>query len=593
MTVLKGIRWVKQKLGKSWRKLTDIRLQNLTAQSNAKQQQLEQEQNNVSSHIDGNRSVQHISTTVTNNDNGGGRNKQKNSPRRSATASSTKSDTGEQSLAQHSKAKKKPNKNHTAVGRKPDNDGKNILIHRLGLVKTATVLGAVTAIVWGGHAYVKANLVDVVEVALDGEDIGIVQDKTVVEQFVAIKTAELQNTGADVHVDVEMPELSFKEEKAFVPQISEQEVFSRLSSSMTATPMGVQLLVDGKPMGILKDQATADHMLEAIKADITVNKKEPGKVQVLSASPSEPATQVEIQQVDFVQKVELKEIPIQPQDVIKPDELRKKLETGDVQPTKYTVQEGDCVSCIAKKLNVPKQAIYENNPWIADDMIKAGEELDLTVSQPALAVRSVEKVTETHELHFDTEYQQDPNTRVGTDQTIRQGQNGVKKVTIQVTKVNGMMVEETVQNEEIVQQPVSAIIRKGAKVVKGEGSGKFAWPVISSSISSTYGTRWGRMHKGIDLVSSNKNILAADNGKVIYAGNKQDGYGNCVIIDHLNGYKTLYGHLSKIDVVAGEIVEKGEKIGDMGSTGDSTGVHLHFEIQKNNTPENPSKYLNR
>lgn len=158
--------------------------------------------------------------------------------------------------------------------------------------------------------------------------------------------------------------------------------------------------------------------------------------------------------------------------------------------------------------------------------------------------------------------------------------------------MNGLVIEEAVQGEEVVVQPVKALVRKGTKVITGQGTGKFAWPVQSYSITSTFGYRWGALHKGLDLTSPNKTILASDNGKVVYAS-YDNGYGNHVILDHMNGYKTLYGHMSQMYVKVGQIVEKGEKIGFMGSTGNSTGVHLHFEVQKNDTAENPSKYLNR
>jgi murein DD-endopeptidase MepM/ murein hydrolase activator NlpD len=468
-----------------------------------------------------------------------------------------------------------------------------VLLHKWNIAKTVSALTVVTAVVWSGHAYIEMNMKPIVHVSINGQEVGTVEDKAVVEQFVANKSKELTEGNKDLHVVVKTPKVTFTTEKVFMAETSEQEVLSKLGRTIFAQPVGTELLVDGKPMGILKDQATASQMLEEIKSTAIDKKKESGKVTILSASPAEPQGESELQKVDFVQKVELKDIPIQPQDVVNPEELRKSLETGDVQPTKYTVEKGDCVSCIAKKFNIPKQMIYENNPWIVDDMIKVGQQLDLTVLQPTLAVRTVEKVTEQQEIQYETEYEKDDSMRVGTDQTIKAGQNGMKKVIIMVTKINGMMIEETVQSEEIVQEPVKAVVRKGTKVIKGEGTGKFAWPVVSSSISSTFGYRWGTLHKGIDLTSSNKNIMASDNGKVIFAGNKGDGYGNCIIIDHLNGYKTLYGHLSRIDVKAGKIVEKGEKIGYMGSTGDSTGVHLHFEVQRSNTPENPLKYLNR
>jgi murein DD-endopeptidase MepM/ murein hydrolase activator NlpD len=472
---------------------------------------------------------------------------------------------------------------------------RSILLHKWTLAKTVSVFSMVAAVVWSGNVYIAENMKQIVHVSVNGQEIGIVSDKTLVEQFESARAKELATNSKDLHMIVKTPEVTYSVERAFMPKPNDPAVLDRLSAHITAYPVGVEMLVDGKPVGVVKDQAAANQVLEHIKTDVLEKKKDPSKVKVLSAAAPamvEPVGETELQKVEFVQKVELKEIPIQPQDVVKPDDLQKKLETGNVQPVQYTVEKGDCVSCIAKKLNIPKQVIYQNNPSIVDDMIKAGQKIDLTVLQPTLAVRTVEKVTEKQEIQFDTEYQKDNSVLLGNDQTIQPGKNGLKKVIIQLTKVNGLMVEETVQSEEIVQQPVKAVVRKGTKVVTGEGTGKFAWPVLSSSISSTFGYRWGALHKGVDLTSPNKTIMASDNGKVVTAGYKGD-YGNYIVVDHLNGYKTLYGHLSEIYVTTGKIVEKGEKIGHMGSTGDSTGVHLHFEVQRNDTAENPLKYLNR
>jgi murein DD-endopeptidase MepM/ murein hydrolase activator NlpD len=130
---------------------------------------------------------------------------------------------------------------------------------------------------------------------------------------------------------------------------------------------------------------------------------------------------------------------------------------------------------------------------------------------------------------------------------------------------------------------------KGTKVILGEGTGHFAWPVAGARETSGFGMRWGRMHKGIDIVG-NKNIMAADNGVVTFAGTK-NGMGNCIIINHNNGYETVYGHLSRINAKKGQTVEKGDIIGIMGNTGHSFGTHLHFEVHKNGTVQNPNKYL--
>jgi murein DD-endopeptidase MepM/ murein hydrolase activator NlpD len=181
--------------------------------------------------------------------------------------------------------------------------------------------------------------------------------------------------------------------------------------------------------------------------------------------------------------------------------------------------------------------------------------------------------------------------REGVTQTISPGKDGLKKVTLKITKINGVMVSEELVDETVITEPVTAKVRKGTKVIQGEGTGKFAWPVISPSVSSTFGMRWGKLHKGIDI-TGNRNIVAADNGRVISTGYRND-YGNYITIDHLNGYETMYAHLSKISVNVGQIVEKGERIGIMGATGDAFGVHLHFEIHKDGGLQNPLKYLNR
>ena len=89
---------------------------------------------------------------------------------------------------------------------------------------------------------------------------------------------------------------------------------------------------------------------------------------------------------------------------------------------------------------------------------------------------------------------------------------------------------------------------------------------------------------------TNRTIRAADYGTVVTA-EYQSGFGNKVVIDHNNGYRTIYAHLSSIDVQVGQTVKKGDGLGIMGTTGNSTGIHLHFEIYKNGALKNPMDYL--
>jgi murein DD-endopeptidase MepM/ murein hydrolase activator NlpD len=116
------------------------------------------------------------------------------------------------------------------------------------------------------------------------------------------------------------------------------------------------------------------------------------------------------------------------------------------------------------------------------------------------------------------------------------------------------------------------------------------WPV-NAPITSPFGWRWGRMHEGIDLGASyGTPISAAAAGVVIYAG-WEGGYGNLVVIDHGGGLATAYGHQSQIAVSTGQSVAQGQIIGYVGSTGHSTGPHLHFEVRVNGQAVDPLGYL--
>ncbi|WP_127582186.1 peptidoglycan DD-metalloendopeptidase family protein [Paenibacillus koleovorans] len=468
--------------------------------------------------------------------------------------------------------------------------------YRLRLLKGVGALGLLASVSIGGNQYVKLHTYEVYHVYVGDQQAGTVSDPKVVEDFILTKHQQLEEQNPNVHMVMNSEAINYKAEKAFNIQSNDEAALVGVDRLLVTKAVGVELVVSGQSMGIVKDKEAADAILDQIKSKFapaaTAAAKAQGAVSVLSAKAEPQIGAPIVEKVEFVEPVEIVAKDIQPAQLIDPQEIVRKLETGDVAPSKYTVVAGDCVGCIAKKLNIPRQLIYEKNPWIQDDKIKIGQVLDVTVLKPALTVRTVEKVVENQEIQFDTVYEKDENMRAGQTQAISPGQNGLKKVTFQLIKENGYLAEEQVLGEEVLVQPVSAVAKKGTKVILGEGTGKFIWPVLSPNITSSFGERWGKLHKGIDI-TGNKNIMAADNGIVIYVGDKRDGYGNQIIIDHQNGYKTIYGHLSQFFTSKGKIVEKGEKIGYMGSTGDSTGTHLHFEVQRSGTAENPMKFLSR
>jgi len=152
------------------------------------------------------------------------------------------------------------------------------------------------------------------------------------------------------------------------------------------------------------------------------------------------------------------------------------------------------------------------------------------------------------------------------------------------------------QITQIIQQYQSSNSSNSSNQAPAKGTGRFIRPA-SGGITSGYGMRWHpitgvyKMHTGIDFgAPSGSPVWAADGGTVITAG-WMSGYGNTVIIDHGGGVSTLYGHMSSIAVGSGASVSQGQVIGYVGSTGLSTGPHLHFEVRINGSLVNPIGYL--
>jgi murein DD-endopeptidase MepM/ murein hydrolase activator NlpD len=118
------------------------------------------------------------------------------------------------------------------------------------------------------------------------------------------------------------------------------------------------------------------------------------------------------------------------------------------------------------------------------------------------------------------------------------------------------------------------------------------WPVAAPRLSSLFGKRWGKDHEGIDMAApTGTPVYAAASGTVIYSGDQVRGYGNMVVIRHENGLVTVYAHNSLLLVHAGDVVAVGREIARVGDTGRSTAPHLHFEVRRGDTPQDPMQFL--
>ena len=185
----------------------------------------------------------------------------------------------------------------------------------------------------------------------------------------------------------------------------------------------------------------------------------------------------------------------------------------------------------------------------------------------------------------------------------QKGEEGLQNVVAEITYLNGLEASRKIISTIVVKQPVSKIVERGTQkvvtssgfeVVVGDGKtiGSMIWPVpICHNMSRGFSS----YHSGLDICNGpvtvrNRPAVAADGGTVIYAG-WYYGYGNYVKIQHANGLCTAYGHLGAISVVKGQTVSQNQQIGLIGSTGQSSGPHLHFEVIRNGVKVNPLNYV--
>lgn len=205
-----------------------------------------------------------------------------------------------------------------------------------------------------------------------------------------------------------------------------------------------------------------------------------------------------------------------------------------------------------------------------------------------LQVKVSERITETQEIPYDTETQEDSELDFGKSETVQEGAPGSEAITRELTYINGTLIDDQVVDVQVQQSPTPEIIRRGTRLKNGMigklGTGTFIWPVPGYRTIS----RWANLqvrggHRGVDIAAPyGTPIYASDSGTVVEVVNMHPSWGNYVTIDHGNGYKTLYAHMSSFAVSLGDTVSQGQVIGYVGSTGDSTGNHCHFEMSYNN-----------
>lgn len=245
----------------------------------------------------------------------------------------------------------------------------------------------------------------------------------------------------------------------------------------------------------------------------------------------------------------------------------------------YTVAPGDTVSTIAQKFDISEDTIRWQNNLASKDSIKAGQTLEI------LPVTGISHKVTKGDTVYSIGKKYDTSAQAIVDFPYNSFTNDE---TFELAIGQTVIVPDGVKPSDIPWSPIARVRQITPNAGTVVASGAFVWPT-----GGTITQRFAWYHKGIDIANNAMpNVLAADAGTVVGAGWLDGyGYGNRVVIDHGNGYRTLYAHLSQVYVVSGQTVNRGSAIGKMGSTGRSTGIHLHFEVIQGGAYLNPLNVL--
>lgn len=276
------------------------------------------------------------------------------------------------------------------------------------------------------------------------------------------------------------------------------------------------------------------------------------------------------------------------------NELAQFLIYGNNPVTKtYKVKSGEMLSDIAMANEISNQEFLISNPKYksANSLIAVGTIVNIKQTNPQLKVVVEKYVVEDKPIDYKTIYEYDDQQLIGYVKTIQEGSSGLQRIKQRVKVINGNTVYVEPKGKEVLKSSVDEIIVKGEKRLPNVGDlYNWGWPGNSVAYNVS-GYEWRihpitgerHFHNGLDIAGSGYNspIYAANNGTIAVMTTAWD-FGNYIVINHNNGYYTLYGHMNKFyeGLKVGDTVVRGQQIGYVGSTGQSTGPHIHFEVWK-------------
>ena len=441
------------------------------------------------------------------------------------------------------------------------------------------------------------------QVSLGGERIGLIKSKDELYNLIDEEQTELKEkyNVSKIYPPSGLEVQSVKTYKTNL--MTAQEVYDDIKDLDPFTIEGYEVTISTEDNGATKFYVLNKEDLDkAVENTVTAFLSKEDYQNYLDGKTKEADKDgVEVTDVYFGDDVTIKKTLISTENEIitNSDDLSMYFLFGTTNLTqKYTVKSTDTIETIAEKNKLGVQDFLIANPDIAGEnaLLAVGQEVIVAPINPVAKIMVDSFETETQTIKYETKVILDKTLNASEKYVKQKGSNGLSKVVYATQERNGVIMKSKFVSEEVINAAVDEIVVVGAKNVVYVGNNTYwAWPTVKPyRFSSMYGYRRdpvtgkpSSMHRGVDIVGTpSDNIFAIQSGTVIASGYSSD-MGNHVDIDHHNGYISIYMHLKSRVVKKGDQVEKGQLIGVMGSTGKSTGKHLHLAIKKNGHYINP------
>ncbi|MDO5403497.1 MAG: M23 family metallopeptidase [Eubacteriales bacterium] len=344
----------------------------------------------------------------------------------------------------------------------------------------------------------------------------------------------------------------------------------------------------------LEDAASGTYGITVAKSEIKSTNNDIVAAAMNSVETPVSATEAEsiadgLTSIGFEQNIVISETTADNLKIATVDQAYEEITKENAEKTIYTVEAGDTLSEIANNNGLTFLQLCELNEGMSEEtIIVPGDAIVITVPKSEISVVTTKTMTYEEDYNADVQYVDNNEAYRGNNTVISEGTTGHRKVTAEVTYVNGVENGRTYTQETIMTESQPKIVSVGTLTPP-----TYLKPLYGGSFSSGYGYRWGTFHNAVDWSCSvGTPIMAAADG-VVARASWYSGYGYCIDIRHTDGSMTRYAHLNSMNVSVGQRVSQSQVIAASGNTGNSTGPHLHFELWINGSTVNPLNYVNK